>query len=220
MSLGLVLLTAIAVLVFFGVTQRVLDKMRLSDRAALVIAALMFFGSLIPNLTLGRVEVNLGGAVIPVGVCLYLLFRSDEGREAVRTLAGVALTAAAVYFLGRWMPDEPEAIAFEPNYVYGLVGGLIAYLLGRSRRGAFIGGVLGVLLADTVTAWTNWQKGIDQPLVLGGGGVLDAMMISGILAVLLAEGVGELAERLSRGSQSPEGRPIATPVKHPRGGRS
>ena len=194
MSLGLVLLTGVAVLVFFGVIQRVLDKMHLTDREALVITALMFFGTLIPNLSLGRVEINLGGGLIPVGVCVYLL--------------------------GRWMPDEPEAISFDPNYVYGLVGGLIAYLLGRSRRGAFICGVMGILLADTAVAWMNWQSGLNQPLILGGGGVMDAMVISGVLAVLLAEGVGELTERMTRGAKSPAERPIATPVKHQRGGNS
>lgn len=220
MSLGLVLLTAVAVLVFFGVIQRVLDKMHLTDREALVITALMFFGTLIPNLSLGRVEINLGGGLIPVGVCIYLLFKADEGREVVRTLAGAALTAAAVYLLGRWMPDEPEAISFDPNYVYGLIGGLIAYLLGRSRRGAFICGVMGILLADTAVAWMNWQSGLNQPLILGGGGVMDAMVISGVLAVLLAEGVGELTERMTRGAKSPAERPIATPVKHQRGGNS
>lgn len=41
MSIGMVLLTVVAVLVFFGVAQRVLDKLYLSDRAALILIALM-----------------------------------------------------------------------------------------------------------------------------------------------------------------------------------
>ena len=56
MSVGMVLLTAAAILVFFGVAQRVLDKMYLSDRAALLLIALMFFGTLIPSLKLGTVN--------------------------------------------------------------------------------------------------------------------------------------------------------------------
>lgn len=220
MTIGLVLLTAVTVLIFFGIAQRVLDKMQLTDTAALVIVALMFFGSLAPNLSLGRLEINVGGALVPAGVCVYLFFKADQRIEIVRTLAGAALTAAAVYWLGRWMPDEPEAIAFDPNYVYGLAAGLIAYLLGRSRRGAFICGVMGVLLADAAAAWQNWRSGIDQPLVLGGAGAMDVMLLSGILAVLLAEGVGETAERLTRGRKAPEQPPAAAPVKHSKGGRS
>ena len=64
MSIGMILLTATAILVFFGVTQRVLDKLHLTDRAALVLIALMFFGTLIPNIMIGNVSISIGGTVI------------------------------------------------------------------------------------------------------------------------------------------------------------
>lgn len=86
MSIGMVLLTVVAVLVFFGVAQRVLDKLYLSDRAALILIALMFFGTLIPNVTIGNVSVSIGGAVIPFGVCVYLLARRHcQGTRARHT---------------------------------------------------------------------------------------------------------------------------------------
>ena len=50
MSIGLILLSAVSVLVLFGVAQRVLDKMQLTDRAALLIAAAIFFAAAIYNL--------------------------------------------------------------------------------------------------------------------------------------------------------------------------
>ena len=81
MSVGMVLLTAAAILVFFGVAQRVLDKMYLSDRAALLLIALMFFGTLIPNLKLGTVDLSVGGSLIPAGVCVYLLIKTDNAKE-------------------------------------------------------------------------------------------------------------------------------------------
>ena len=145
MSVGMILLTVTAVLVFFGAAQRVLDKLYLTDRAALVLIALMFFGTLIPNLTIGSVSISIGGAVIPIGICAYVLAKADTNRERVRALAGSLITGGAVYLLSAFMPDEPEAILIDPLYVYGLVGGLVGYVLGRSRRGAFICGILGVL---------------------------------------------------------------------------
>lgn len=51
----------------FGVAQRVLDRMRLTDRQALLLVAAMFVGTLLPNVELGQVSLNLGGAVIPLG---------------------------------------------------------------------------------------------------------------------------------------------------------
>lgn len=204
MSLAMLLLTVLAVLIFFGVLERVLDRMYLTDRAALILVALMFAGTLLPNVTLGRVAINFGGAVIPLGVCTYLLIRADTWRERVRAMAGAALTAVAVYVLSTLLPDEPEEMWMEPNLLYGLAGGVVAWILGRSRRGAFVCGVAGVLLADVATAMVNWQRGIAQQLVLGGAGLADATVLAGVEAVLLTELVGEIMERVKR-KKSPTG---------------
>ncbi|MBP3453205.1 MAG: DUF1614 domain-containing protein [Clostridia bacterium] len=198
MSIGMVVLTVVAVLIFFGVLQRVLDRMHLTDRMALLLVAAMFVGTLLPNVELGMVSVNIGGAVIPLGVCVYLFVKADESKERLRAVIGAVVTGGAVYALSALLPDEPEAMFMDPNLLYGLVGGAVAWLLGRSRRGAFICGVVGVILADVATAVVNWSQGIQQQLVLGGAGIADTVVISGVLAVLLAELVGEVVERMVR----------------------
>lgn len=200
----MIALTVLALLILFGVAQRVLDRMYLTDRQALLLVAAMFVGGLIPDIPLGRVSVNVGGALIPVAVCVYVLAKAGTGKEVARALIGSVITGVAVYLLGRFMPSEPETIGFDPNYIYGLAAGLVAYIAGRSRRAAFVSGVLGVLLADIAVAVLNWSAGIDQPLRLGGAGMLDAVVISGFLAVLLAEFVGEALERLSTGRADSE----------------
>ena len=209
----MILLTITAILVFFGAAQRVLDKLYLSDRMALLLIALMFFGTLLPNIPLGNVSISIGGALIPVGICIYLLVRAGTTRERVRAVIGSLITGGIVYSLSVFLPSEPEALPIEPMYLYGAAGGLAAYILGRSRRGAFICGVLGVLWADIAVAFINRMNRIDQPLTLGGAGVFDAMIISGILAVLLAELIGELLERISRGNKEPVHSSIQTPVR-------
>ena len=206
MSVGMVLLTAAAILVFFGVAQRVLDKMYLSDRAALLLIALMFFGTLIPNLKLGAVEVSIGGALIPAGVCVYLL---------IRAVVGALLTGGIVFAVSAYLlPDEPETMVIDPMYLNGVIAGLMAYVLGRSRRGAFICGVLGVLFADIIVAIVNSARGISQTLVLGGAGVFDAAVISGLIGVILAELVGEIAERIVRGNEKPVHSAVRNPLRN------
>ena len=83
--------------------------------------------------------------------------------------------------------------------MYAICGGIIAWLLGRSRRSAFIAGILGVLLADTATGVVNWTRGIQQVLYLGSAGALDAVVLSGVTAVMLCELFGEIMERMARG---------------------
>ena len=218
MSVGLILLAAVSALVLFGVAQRVLDRMQLTDRGALIIAAAIFLGGLLPEIRLGRVAVNLGGAVVPLAVCVWLLIRTDTGKEVRRALFGSVLTGAAVYALGRLLPSEPEQMAIDPQYLYGIAGGVIAYVLGRSRRAAFICGVLGVILADAATAVINWRNGVQTTLVLGGAGAMDTVVISGILAVLLAELMGEVLERMTRTEEPQPREDLHMPVR--RGGRN
>lgn len=198
MSIGMLVLTVVAVLIFFGVLQRVLDRMHLTDRMALLLVAAMFVGTLLPNVEVGMVSLSIGGALIPLGVCVYLFVKADKGKERLRAAIGAVVTGAAVYALSVFLPDEPEEMFMDPNLLYGLVGGAVAWLLGRSRRGAFICGVVGVILADIATAVVNWSQGIHQQLVLGGAGIADTVVISGVLAVLLAELVGEVVERMTR----------------------
>ena len=200
MSIGMVLLTVLALLILFGVGQRVLDRMYLTDRQALLMVAAIFVGGWLPDLQFGRVTLNIGGALIPLGICIYLLVRAGTNKERIRALVAAVLTCAAVYLLGRIMPADPIQTYIDPNYVYGLAAGVVAYLLGRSRRAAFFAGVVGVLLADIAVGAVNWANGIDQTLHLGSAGALDAVVISGLLAVLLAEFVGEALERLTSGA--------------------
>lgn len=214
MSAGMIVLMAAAILIFFGAAQRVLDKLAMSDRTALVLLALMFLGTLIPNITLGRVSISIGGALIPFGVCVHLLINAGTAKERWRAVIGSLLTGGAIYALSALLPNEPERMRIDPMYLYGLTGGLIAYILGRSRRCAFICGVMGILLSDIATAIVNGSRGIDQTLTLGGAGVFDAVVISGVLGVILAELAGEIIERLVRGAQPPVRSAIRTPVKH------
>ena len=213
MSAGLILLAGVTALVLVGVAQRVLDRMHLTDRAALIIAALIFLGGLIPDIRIGQVAVNLGGAVVPFGVCVWLLMKTDTRQEFGRAVWGSALTAVAVYALGKLLPAEPEEMTLDPHYLYGLAGGAIAYLLGRSRRAAFICGVLGVILADTAVAVINWRNGIETTLRLGAAGAMDTVVISGLLAVLLSELVGELLERAARANGQEPNPAVETPFR-------
>lgn len=201
MPIGYILLIVVALLIVFGVAQRVLDRLRLTDRQALLFVAAIFIGGLIPDIRLGRVTVNIGGALVPLALCVYLFVKADTAKERWRSILAAVLSAAAVYGVGRLWPSEPSTMPFEVNYLYGLVAGFIAYVFGRSRRGAFIGGVVGVLLADAFQGIMNSYNGLTAtPINFGGGGALDVVVLSGLIAVLLAEIIGEIRERMQGGS--------------------
>lgn len=204
MTIGMILLILAAILIMLGVGQRVLDRLRLNDRLALLFIALIIGLGFVPDIRITPVfAFNLGGALVPLALCVYLFLRAGSPWERWRSIIASIVTGAAIFAIGRFTPDEPEAIAIDPMLLYGLAAGLIAYLFGRSRRCAFIAGVAGMLLADTANAVYVWSQGIAQDFVLGGAGAFDGIVVAGLLGVLLAELLGEVIERMQRGAKRP-----------------
>lgn len=198
MSFGSLLLIIAAILVFCGLLQRVLDRMYLTDRQALLLIGLMLAGTFLPGIRMGNVTIHIGGALIPLGVCVYLIIRADTARERWRSIIGSIVTALAICLLFKLLPAEAEQMWMEPLWLYGICGGVVAWLIGRSRRAAFICGVVGTLLADTTSFTIAILQGYAAELHLGGGGIADAAVISGVIAVLLCETMGEMVERMTR----------------------
>lgn len=202
-SPAVILLLLLLALVFLGLLHRVLDRMRLTKGQALAILGLMLVGGFLPDVALGRgFAFNIGGALIPLGVSLYLLATADTGLEKARGLLAAVATALVVWGLETVLPAQPGAgrLDIDPLYLPPLVAGLTAYLLGRSRRAAFIGGVLGIVLLDAAFWARSALLGVPTgPVVLGGGGVFGATVVAGVFAVLLAELIGEVRERLAGG---------------------
>lgn len=204
MTLGMILLIAASVLILLGAGQRVLDRMRLNDKTALLFIALIIAFGFVPEIRITQAfAFNIGGFVIPLALCVYLLYRADTAAERVRSIAASIVTGLIIFLIGRLAPDEPEAMRFDPILLYGAAAGAVACLLGRSRRCAFIAGTIGMMLANIANAVLVWTNGIAQPLILGGAGAFDAIVLSGLIAVLLAELAGELFERIRRGTQRP-----------------
>lgn len=199
MRIGTILLLLAGLLILFGAGQRVLDRLRLTDRAALLFIALIIAGGYLPDIRVTEdFAFNIGGALIPLALCLYLFIKADTAAERGRAVLAPIVTAVAVYALGRYLPSDPAELPVDPNYIYGPAAGVIAYAFGRSRRCAFIAGVMGVMLANVASWLTVRGEGVAQRLVLGGAGAYDVIVISGLLAVLLAELIGETIERATR----------------------
>ena len=204
MTIGMSILIVVAILILLGVGQRVLDRMRLNDKLALLFIALIIGLGFVPDIRVTDVfAFNLGGAVVPLALCIYLFVKADTAWERWRSILASLVTGAAIFAIGMFAPDEPETITVDPIILYGLAAGLIAYIFGRSRRCAFIAGVIGMMLSDTANAIYVWSKGVPQDFVLGGAGALDGIVIAGIVAVLLAELLGEIIERMKRGTKRP-----------------
>ncbi len=199
---GVTVLIILLALVYLGLLERVLERMRLTRKAALIILLMAVLGSRMPVIPLAAgLSINLGGMLVPLGVAVYLLATVETAAERTRSLLTIAAVTVVVWIIDRLFPIRPGAFALDidPLYLPAVVAAVVAYSLGRSRRSAFIGALLGVLLIDLIAWGENLIRGFREvQVILGSGGVFGAALISGVLAVLLAEAVGEIRERLHR----------------------
>ncbi|HOB87375.1 MAG TPA: DUF1614 domain-containing protein [Bacillota bacterium] len=198
-SPGIMLVVIAAALLFLFLLHRTLDRLRMGKFEALLLIAAMLLGGLLPAIPLGGgLAANIGGMIIPAAICFYLIARASSREEKVRGLITAVLVAAVVWTIDRLLPVTPGSLGYEldPMYLPAVAAGLIACVAGRSRRSAFIGAVLGVVLLD-LSAWAeNLIRGFrDIPVILGGAGVYDATLVAGVFGVMLAELVGEIRER-------------------------
>lgn len=207
-NLGVIILLVISILIYFGLAQRVLDRMRLSDKGAFLVIGALIVGSFI-DIPLNRgnidISINVGGGIVPLVLSGYLLSNAGTGKERIRAVVGALLTGVIIYLIGsvlmRGSHQEFNTI-LDPIYIYPLVGGLTAYIAGRSRRAAFIAATIGVLLLDVFHTFYLILKGIPGNVHIGGAGAFDSIVLAGIIAVMLAELIGEGRERLQGGPDS------------------
>ena len=139
MSVSLVIITILILAVMFGAGQRILDQMRLNDKQALLILVLICIGIIIPPIYITKnFCFSIGGFLIPFGICVYLLISCGWSRDLLRAIVGTILVAGFC-LLAEWvLPADPEEMIVDPMFIYGIIAGIVAYTLGRSRRNAFI----------------------------------------------------------------------------------
>jgi uncharacterized membrane protein len=128
------------------------------------------------------VALNVGGALIPILVSIYLLART---RLYWRMLVGVALVAAVVNSLARIVPGVGIVVPmFLPPLVAAGVGLLLAFR--AAPPVAYVSGSMGTLIgADLLNLGKIADLG--APVVsIGGAGTFDGVFLTGIIAGLLA----------------------------------
>lgn len=200
---GIRLATIVPMLIYLFLVHRVLNRMRIGPVESFFLVMAMLVGGFLPAISVWRgLSVNVGGMLIPLAISIYLIATADDPRERVRPLLVALLAGAVVWGLDRVLPSTPPGTfgyEFDPLYIPAVFAGIISYILGRSRRSSFIGGV-GAILALDLFAWgeTLIRSTYVVSITLGGAGVFDAALIAGVFAVLLAEIVGELRERAER----------------------
>lgn len=136
------------------------------------------------------IAVNVGGCVIP---CLLVLWELQHiaplgSGVLARTLAATAVNVLACYLVARPVPGIGIMM---PGFVSPLVAvsgsWIFLWDLETARvAAAFIAGVLGPLIGADLLHLRDIQRVPTGMLSIGGAGTFDGIVLSGILAAVLA----------------------------------
>jgi len=132
------------------------------------------------------IAVNVGGAVIPTLLSLYLLLKNwIWSSAAVATL----VVTVACYLLAQPVPGIGIALPF---LVPPIIAAMAALLVARTNEPAvaYVSGSLGTLIGADLLNLGRIQ-GLGAPVMsIGGAGTFDGIFLTGIMAVLLASFAG------------------------------
>ena len=126
--------------------------------------------------------INVGGAVIPICMSLYLMLRNQL---YTASLWGTAVVALACHLLATPVPGLGIA---EPIFVPSVVATMMALTLSRRHAGAlaYICGSLGTLIGADLTNLGK-IRGLGAPVAsIGGAGTFDGIFVIGLLSVVYA----------------------------------
>jgi len=167
---------------YFNIPVAVLPEQQLESDKVIDFFGVQYNIPLVENLPGTVIAINVGGAVIPAVMSLYLL--------ATRRLwAQGAIATAVVAVVLHWLADPVPGLGIAiPVFFPAIVTAIVALLLSRENAAplAYIAGSMGTLIGADLT---NLDKvaGLGAPVAsIGGAGTFDGIFLTGILAVLLA----------------------------------
>ncbi len=128
------------------------------------------------------VAINVGGALIPFCLSIYLLAKNDVW---LRGLIATACVAFVVHMLA--YPVHGVGIAV-PTFAPAIVTAIVAFLVARDDIApiAYVAGSMGTMIGADIANLGKIQ-GLGAPVAsIGGAGTFDGIFLTSILAVLLA----------------------------------
>ena len=134
-----------------------------------------------------QINVNLGGAIIPVLVSGYLLITNVD--SILPAIVGIVIVSVIVKSIAR---VKPEVGIVTPGLLPPLISAIVAILLvaffGMGLNAyvlAYVSGTLGTLIGADLLNIPNLGELQTDEASIGGAGTWDGIFLSGLLAVFL-----------------------------------
>lgn len=205
------ILIVLLILIQIGVISIAMEKLGLSGHSIILILATSLLGSFInlPLFTIinkshhdkppasnlrilfgqlqtytGKtvVAINVGGAIIPIFISLYLL--NAYTLPVLNIVMAISIVAVVSFLFSR--PIHGLGIGI-PIFIAPFTAAITAMLMEPTHTAplAYISGTLGILIGADILRLNNIRSMATPVAAIGGAGTFDGIFLTGIFAVLL-----------------------------------
>jgi uncharacterized membrane protein len=141
-----------------------------------------YLGISIPPMSTERIiALNLGGAILPSLLSIYLLFFVPISKVVL----AIIITSTAAFIMSK--PVKGLGIVMPP-FVPPIIAAITAIIISRDHAPqlAYISGVMGTLIGADLLRIPQLRNLEAQFLSIGGAGIFDGIYLVGLVSVLLA----------------------------------
>lgn len=194
MIIGLVLLGLVAVLLFFGIAERVFKSFGMPYWLAFIMVGMLIGSAFIPTFTIGAVSFNIAGFIAPLlfaAVFFALAVRTHEGVHALITTSVVT-----ALFIAIWLLIEPITNDTVTVIIIGFLCGAVGFLVGKTKLAALCAVFLGLPIGELISTAVNMYA-YGTPIHFGTPATFDAIILSSVFAVVLFEVIAAIKRTMN-----------------------
>lgn len=136
-----------------------------------------------PRVETTVIAINVGGAMIPLLLCLYLLPKAPF----IRTAIAVVVVTIVAFFMSEVIPGEGVKLnIFIPPAIAAATATVLAWR--RAAVVAFVAGVLGTIIGADLLNLPDLLQSRGTFMSIGGAGVFDGIFLVAVIAAFLSPG--------------------------------
>ena len=199
MVIGLVLCGLVAVLLFFGVAERVFKSFGVAGWLAFVFIGVLIGCAFIPSFGIGAVRFNVAGFFAPLLFAAVFFFFAARTHEAMHAL--VTATVIVALFIAVWLLIDPVTSDVVTVIIAGFLCGAVGYLVGKTNLSALAAVFLGMPIGEVISSAVGVYA-YGSTMQFGTAATFDAVILAAVFSVALNEAVSAIKRAMNNKSHN------------------
>ncbi len=195
MIIGLVLLGCVALMLLFGVAERVFKSFGVAYWLAFLMVAVLVGCPFIPSIVVGEIiTIDVAGFIAPILFAIAFFVIAGRNRESMRAV--IAMSAVAALFVAVRLLIDPIASDVVSALILGFLCGATAYLVAKTKVSALAAIFGGFPLGEGIAALVGFIVA-GTPVMLGSAALYDAVILAAVFSVALYETVAAIKRTMN-----------------------